>query len=259
MIFVFSFALFFSALMWPLQVRFARRTPPLLASIGAFFCVFAVFAALGIATLLCLRDTQNQARSRGPQYLDAMRLEYSSLQDWGAPRGIEFPLASEIRESLGSAKNILKTGARRKLALASALILLAAIAMSCLDARRLRHRKERDDARVLDTIYGLSEKLHRHFATRLESASMLGTSTFAFTVFVGLDFALFWGLLAAMLSFIPYLSALLTALLLALWALFQFHSPPAAALVFIGCILIQWLVASFAPSKYRAEKFQVAV
>jgi len=74
---------------------------------------------------------------------------------------------------------------------------------------------------------------------------MTGLAVFAFTISVGQDLAIAWGIISFVLNYIPYLGTLVAIVLPVLFASVQFESWRMVLFIFGGLYLIQFLIGSY--------------
>ena len=91
---------------------------------------------------------------------------------------------------------------------------------------------------------GIGEKFRSYLFVRTIASIATGLAIWGFVVFMRLDLAGAWGVLAFALNFLPYIGSILVTVLLPLFALVQADLPATAVYVFIGVSIIQFVIGS---------------
>ena len=256
-----AFALFIVALAWPLQNKLAEKMPHKVAFVLTLFAVVAVFLAFCGTLFYCGAVIAKGA----PKYADEARVMYAGLQEWGFSQNINIPKIENLPELLpvSVGGSTLKSGAGRTVSLIGALVLtFAFFGLGLLDARRIRAKLKKSESqnseKLLDSLHQMTRKFQRYFLVRSAISAIQGVCTFVFCLVVGLDFAIVWGVMSALLNYIPTLGSLVAVIPPALWALFQFQSLPMAALVFFGNCAIQLALGSFVDPLLEGKQLQLS-
>ena len=74
---------------------------------------------------------------------------------------------------------------------------------------------------------------------------MLGVVTWAIMAFCGMEFAVFWGVLIALLNYVPYIGSFLSIFLPAVFAILQFGSLGQVLSVMVPLSVVQFLNGNF--------------
>ena len=82
-------------------------------------------------------------------------------------------------------------------------------------------------------------------AIRTLTSVLTGLAVFAFTLSIGLELAIAWGVISFVLNYIPYLGPLVAVVLPVLFATVQFESWKMAAIIFGGLYIIQFLIGNY--------------
>jgi predicted PurR-regulated permease PerM len=91
----------------------------------------------------------------------------------------------------------------------------------------------------------ITGKIRKYMLIRTLASVVTGLAVFAFTISVGQDLAIAWGIISFVLNYIPYLGTLVAIVLPVLFASVQFESWRMAIFVFGGLYLIQFLIGSY--------------
>jgi predicted PurR-regulated permease PerM len=91
----------------------------------------------------------------------------------------------------------------------------------------------------------IGEKIRKYMIIRTSASIVTGLAVFAFTVSIGLELAIAWGIIAFVLNYIPYIGTLVAIVLPVLFASVQFESWETVIFVFGGLYLIQFLIGNY--------------
>ena len=98
---------------------------------------------------------------------------------------------------------------------------------------------------VLRTTAEMSAKIRKYMLIRTLASIMTGLAAFLFTLSIGLDLAIAWGVISFVLNYIPYIGTLVAVVLPVLFASVQFESWQMVVFIFGGLYLIQFLIGSY--------------
>jgi AI-2 transport protein TqsA len=98
---------------------------------------------------------------------------------------------------------------------------------------------------LLETSGRIAEKIRKYMLIRTLASVATGVAVFLFTIAVGLDLAIAWGILAFVLNYIPYVGPLIAVILPVIFATAQFESWQMAAFIFGSLYLIQFVIGSY--------------
>lgn len=99
--------------------------------------------------------------------------------------------------------------------------------------------------RIADLVFIINERIGNYLATKTLVNLVLGLLSYAVMAFVGLDFAAFWGVLIALLNYIPYVGSFLGVLFPLAIAIVQFGDVSWIIGTTLALIACQVLVGSF--------------
>jgi predicted PurR-regulated permease PerM len=98
---------------------------------------------------------------------------------------------------------------------------------------------------LLETSGRIAEKIRKYMLIRTLASITTGLAVFLFTLFVGLDLAIAWGVISFVLNYIPYVGPLIAVILPVIFATVQFESWQMAAIIFGSLYFIQFVIGSY--------------
>ncbi len=98
---------------------------------------------------------------------------------------------------------------------------------------------------LLETSGQIAEKIRKYMLIRTLASFATGVAVFLFTLAVGLDLAIAWGVLSFVLNYIPYVGPLVAVILPVIFATAQFESWQMAAFIFGSLYLIQFVIGNY--------------
>ncbi len=110
--------------------------------------------------------------------------------------------------------------------------------------RRITNDKESSE-RIAEVITIINERIGNYLAAKTLVNLVLGLISYAVMAIVGLDFAAFWGVLIALLNYVPYVGSFLGVLFPVAIAIVQFGDPSWVIGTALALILCQVFVGSF--------------
>jgi predicted PurR-regulated permease PerM len=98
---------------------------------------------------------------------------------------------------------------------------------------------------LLETSGRIAAKIRKYMLIRTVASAATGVAVFLFTLSIGLELAVAWGILAFVLNYIPYIGSIVAVILPVVFATAQFESWRMAAVIF-GCLYgIQFVIGSY--------------
>lgn len=260
-------AFFALILILPLVNALRRRVPAWVAVPAALLTVALGFLALGLAFYANLGPITRalpryRQRSRVLLARSARTLESLGLSDEveGLLSGEEGAL-DELVDPAAAAR-FLTGGVTSFLAfLGHCGVVLLVLLFMLLEATRFQRKTEKafgPDSPLFDTMRCISRDMQTYVKWKTLLSLATGALTSLTCALFGLDFPLFWGILAFGLNFIPNLGSAVAALLPALLALFQFDSPFVALGLFAALVAVQNLLGSVLEPKLLGDSLSLS-
>jgi AI-2 transport protein TqsA len=98
---------------------------------------------------------------------------------------------------------------------------------------------------LLETSSKIGAKIRKYMLIRTLASIATGVAVLLFTLVIGLDLAVAWGVISFVLNYIPYIGPLVAVILPVIFATAQFESWQMAAIIFGSLYLIQFLIGSY--------------
>src|SRR6202023_3850398 len=98
---------------------------------------------------------------------------------------------------------------------------------------------------LLETSGRICEKIRKYMLIRTLASVATGVAVFIFTLAIGLDLAIAWGVISFVLNYIPYVGPLVAVILPVIFATAQFESWQMAAIIFGSLYLIQFVIGNY--------------
>jgi AI-2 transport protein TqsA len=98
---------------------------------------------------------------------------------------------------------------------------------------------------LLETSGQIAEKIRKYMVIRTLASVATGLAVFLFTLAIGLDLAIAWGVISFVLNYIPYVGPLVAVILPVIFATAQFESWQMAAFIFGSLYLIEFVIGNY--------------
>jgi len=240
-------ALFAVAVVWPVQKRLEERLPQLVA-----LAISLLLTILGLSALLALSVWSIGQICRWI-IANAAHLQdfYNQVTQWLESHGIfvlgifteRFSVAWLVRPAQEVASLI-------QILVAFSMLVLVYLMLGLLEVRDIKAKlatvcPEQFSAPMLRAGKQTAEKFRRYAVIRTLASIVTGLLVGLLCWLLGIELAKAWGVLAFVLNFIPFIGPFVATVLPALFAIIQFQSWEAAATIFAGVSLVQFLIGSY--------------
>lgn len=222
-----------------IQVRYIVSA--LVIAVGLISVVWLLFANVGRAVALA------------PQYQDSL---LNSIQGIAVSLGLEAePSWKSLRQQflaqvsiqrlvggvLGSVLSIVAT----------LIVVFLYVAFLLVEQRSFSAKIQNvsDDPKqvafIRQIMTNINGKIGTYLALKTVLSVMLGVLTWAIMAFCGMEFAVFWGVLIALLNYVPYIGSFLSIFLPAVFAIVQFGNLNAVLAVMVPLGIVQFVNGNF--------------
>lgn len=258
-----AFAFYLAVLVYPIQRRMTIFFPPSLAWMGtvsAMGLILAVLAAGVGAAWLCAK----QLLVNSPDYAELFLRYRNRAVAWVESLGI--PVSSELtdteqvlRNALGIVRAVAWSG--WSLAAMTALVFFFVLLM-LLEASRWRLKATEimphlQDGVVLDTIEVMAVRLRQYLWVTTVCGIITGAINGVWLWYMGVDFALLWGLLAFLLNYIPNVGSIIAGTLPSLLAVVML-GPADAIITIAGLALVEQVMGNFVQPRMQGRRLELS-
>jgi AI-2 transport protein TqsA len=239
------FALFAVALVWPLQKALEARLPKGVALGLTVLLALLVILALAAAIVWSIDEVVYWTLAN----LGRFQALYAQWAEWLEGYGIHIAesLAQYDSRTFIGLLHAVASRANYFVGFCIIVFLLLTFALTELSSYRARLDALAPIIRwdISRTATEIAGKIRRYMLIRTLASVLTGLAVFAFTISIGLDLAVAWGVISFVLNYIPYLGPLIAVALPVLFASVQFESWQTVVLIFGGLYLIQFLIGSY--------------
>ena len=237
-------ALVVVAAVWPIK-QWLERFLPFWLSYGGTIVALLVVSALFVGGIWFSAAQVLNAFARNQARFNEI---YESLAAWRQRLGID-DLGGEqtYAELLGLAQAVL-TNIYTILVYLGFILLLVILALpeASFVRRKLAENLDRQERReILAAIDEVAVKVRRYLGTTFLTSILTGVVSAGWSLVVGLELALVWGVLNFLLNFIPLVGNIVGVLPPTLYAAVQFQNASMPVLVLIGFLVLQIAISNF--------------
>jgi predicted PurR-regulated permease PerM len=240
-----AFALFGMALVWPFQKALERRLPKSVALGLTVLLALLVILALAAAIVWSIDDVIHWTLANVARFQSL----YARWTAWLDGHGIY------LSDGLGQFDvrtfiNVLQTiASEANQFVGFCIIVFLLMSFGLTELVSFRARLEalapaigHDASRTAADIAG---KIRKYMLIRTLASVLTGVAIFGFTISIGLDLALAWGVISFVLNYIPFLGTLVAVALPVLFASVQFESWQTVVFIFAALYTIQFVIGSY--------------
>ena len=223
-------------------------------SIQMRYIVAALIMAVGLVSVVWLLFANvGRAVALAPQYQDSL---LNSIQNLAVTLGLESePSWKSLRQqflaqvsiqrlvggTLGSVLSIVAT----------LIVVFLYVAFLLVEQRSFAAKIQNisDDpgqvAFIRQMITNVNGKIGTYLALKTLLSVVLGILSWAIMAFFGMEFAVFWGVLIALLNYVPYIGSFLSVFLPAVFAILQFGNLNSVLAVMVPLSIVQFANGNF--------------
>ena len=223
-------------------------------SIQMRYIVSALVMAVGLVSVVwMLFANVGRAVALAPQYQDSL---LASIQSMAVTLGLEAePSWQSLRQQFLAQVSVqrLVGGALGSVLsiVATLIVVFLYVAFLLVEQRAFSdkiHNISEDPKQVAfirQIITNVNGKIGTYLALKTLLSVMLGLFTWAIMAFCGMEFAVFWGVLIALLNYVPYIGSFLSIFLPAVFAILQFGNLNAVLAVMVPLSIVQFANGNF--------------
>jgi AI-2 transport protein TqsA len=236
----------------------ARRVPRMLAILIALLINVAILGVLA----LVVSQAVSELRGALPHYVDRFRTLSDTTVDWLQARRV--PVSDWTSLDLFSQDNIvnLVSGTLRGIAslLSNAflvlLIMIFMLSEATIFPAKLRAAIGGDEA-DLSRYRGMIRDVQQYLGIKTLVSLLTGLLIGFWTWMLGLDFPLFWGLIAFLFNYVPNIGSILASIPAVMLALLEF-GPGRALGVAAGYMVVNLVIGNFLEPNLHGRRFGIS-
>jgi AI-2 transport protein TqsA len=240
-----AFAFFGIALVWPVLKALQARMPNALALLLTILLTLVGFVMLVLAIVWSIGDIvhwilENLVRfkslyARVTESLEAHGIfvaEWAGQYDVRTFAGLLQKLALDVNYFVGFCCIIF-------------LLLTFGLTEMAYYEKRFDELEPKLGLKISQTANVIGIKLRRYMLIRTIASIATGFAVFLYSLSVGLDLAIAWGVVSLLLNYIPYIGPVVAVIFPVVFATVQFASWQMPAIVFGGLFIIQTLIGNY--------------
>ncbi len=231
-----------------------RGAPSWLAFLVTLLLIIIAFVGFGLILVLGF----NQLVESIPKYIDQADELVNAFKDFLVSLGIDKEDVSAVLNSINPADLVNSAVSFLGSLLGSfanvilVILLVVFLLIEAFSAPGKLAAEIRAGNEYLQRFFHVSDTLRKYFQLTTVVALATGVLDTIFFLIMGVDFAILWGIIAFLCSYIPTLGFWLAAIPPTILALLEF-GPPQALMVFLGVVLINGFAENVIKPKYMGE------
>lgn len=240
-----AFAFFGMALVWPFQKAMEARMPRSAALLLTVLVTLLVIFALAAAIIWSIGDVVHWILTNIARFQSL----YARATQWLEEHGIfvtEWAGQYDVRTFAGVLQEIaMAVNAFAGFCIVVFLLLTFGLTELAYFERRFDELEPKFGWNVSKTAGAIAKKIRKYMLIRTLASVLTGLAVFLYTLSVGLDLAIAWGVISFVLNYIPYIGTLVAIVLPVIFATAQFESWQMPIIIF-GCLyIIQFIIGSY--------------
>jgi predicted PurR-regulated permease PerM len=240
-----AFALFGIALVWPFQEAAEARMPKPIALLLTVMLTLLVIFVLASAIIWSVGDIIHWTFGNVARFQSFYVRSTQWLEQYGifVTEGLR---QYDVRAFVGILQEI-AVGVNYFGGFCIVVFLLLTFGLMELGEFRIRleELEPRIGWSISRTSAEIGTKIRWYMLIRTLASVATGLAVFAFTLSIGLDLAIAWGVISFVLNYIPYVGPLIAVVFPVLFANVQFDSWQMAIVIFGGLYAIQFLIGNY--------------
>ena len=240
-----AFMLFGLALVWPFQKRLEGRFPkPVALGLTVLLTLLVIFV-LAAAIVWSIDDVVHWTIVN----IGRFQLQYERWTQWLEGYGIFIAegVGAYNARSVVDVLRAIAAEANYFVGFCVVVFLLLTFGLTELDhfRARLASMAPGIGADISETATAIAGKIRTYMLIRTLASILTGVAVFLFTLSIGLELAIAWGIISFILNYIPYVGPLIAVVLPVAFASVQFESWQMVVGIFGGLYLIQTLIGNY--------------
>src|SRR5271163_1361905 len=240
-----AFAFFGIALVWPLLKALEARMPNAIALLLTVLVTLVGFLMLVSSIVWSIGDVVHWILEN----LARFQSLYARVTQWLEGHGIfvaEWAGQYDVRTFAGLLQQIARS-VNSFIGFCAVVFLLLTFGLTELAyyGTRFDELEPKLGWKVSQAAKEIGGKIRTYMFIRTIASIATGSSVFVYSLSVGLDLAIAWGVISLVLNYIPYIGTLVAIILPVIFATAQFESWQMPVIVFSGLYIIQFLIGNY--------------
>jgi predicted PurR-regulated permease PerM len=240
-----AFALFGMALVRPFQKTLEAKLPRVVALALTILLALLVIFVLAAAIVWSIGDVVHWVVAN----IGRFQSQYAQWTAWLEAHGIfiiEVAGAYDARTFV-SVLQAIASGANYLLSFSIVVFLLMTFGLTEIHSfqARLDELRPKIEWDACQTAARIGARIRKYMLIRTLASVLTGLAVFGFTLSMGLDLAIAWGVISFVVNYIPYIGPLIAVVLPVIFASVQFDSWEMLPIIFGGLYLIQFLIGNY--------------
>jgi len=212
------------------------------------FLVAGIMLAVAVGVGTILARSVNEFTSDLPRYTLRFNQMVEDVDEYLADYGIELPTSNVFDDVSPRAVMGMIGATLRELvaALSSTFLVFVVMLFMLFEAAQFRVKLQSamGDAFDEDRFKGVAVDVQRYLGIKTFTSIITGIAIASLNGFMGIEFAILWGLLAFLMNYIPFIGSILASVPAIIMALVQFGFGP-AAVIGAGYLVVNVGVSNF--------------
>ncbi|MEX6506849.1 AI-2E family transporter [Jiella sp. M17.18] len=237
-------AVFIIAAAWPIRKLFPGSMPAVISYGGTMIVLFVIMAVFFAAIYYSIAEVATTFIAHD----DRFRALYAQYVNWARPKGLP------TLDGSGGYDRLLAIGRTLAADLYTFLTYLGMISVIVVlgfpevpaMARKVRDRFARsENIEIASTVTEIAGSIQQYLAMTVLSSLITGVACGLWSLAVGLELALIWGILNFLLNFIPVVGNIVGVIPPTLYAFIQFDGFTMPLVIFGGFLVLQLVISNF--------------
>ena len=254
------FALFIIGLVWPVQKLVQARLPQGVAVVATVIVTLVVVAVFALAIAWAFGRVAEWVIANGAR----LQLLYTTKLDWLEARGViaagalaeQFDVRWLVRIAQGVLSQL--QGVISFVVVTAVFVILGLLEVELVASQLAARRGSPAAQGVLGGLTASASKLRAYMMVRTFASVLTGVLVWAFALYMGLDLAAEWGVIAFVLNYIPFIGPLIATVFPTAVGLLQFGSWQAVVTIFAVLQVIQFLIGSYLEPRLAGKQLSVS-
>ena len=255
-----AFALFFIALVYPLQKMLQKKIPKA-AALG----VVVLITLVGVAAFLyTIAWGFGVVKEWVFQNASTIQSQYATVTDWLEAHDIFVPETMAVRlDAQWIVPLFREVAGRLNSVVGFSLVVFLFLMLGLLEVGEFMGkfkilRDEEAAGRLLQVGEKITDKLRKYMVVRTLASLLVGMLTWGIVRLAGLDLAAAWGVIAFALNYIPFLGSFVATVLPALFAFIQFGPTRMPLIILFALGVMQFVIGNYLEPMFSGTALNIS-